>query len=650
MTKVLTSLELYVIVQELKGIQGAKVNKIYQPDSHTLVFHFFKTGGHKFVLKIDSGMGMHLTTYSLEYPQAPPTFCMFLRKYLNNSELLDVTQKELERIIEFSFRTKTGKLILICELFSKGNFVLTDENYKIINSAAVQIWKDRTIKRGETYKYPPQSGFNLLDINKHVSLTYHLSANEKDPIVNFLAKIGFGSLYAEEICARAKVRKDKQISMLTPKEESEVVNHTNMIIDALTGMKISPNVFYAGEEPVEATPGDMTSLDTKAKKVGTFNEALDILYMTRKAIDIKSETESQIQGEKDRIERIVETQEKSLEEYKEMYEQNKKFGDLIYEHYGIISKIIKTLKDARDADQSWYDIYTVVEEEKEQGIEEAQKIKKLYPEDETILLDIGSGLKLDLRKSLEDNAETYYTKAKKAKAKIDGAKGIVESSKQNIDDLEKNKEKAIAEIDKKTPKPKEIVKKEWYEKFRWFFTPSGLLAIGGKDATQNEILIKKYLELRDVVFHTEMPGSPFFIIKEGREKATQEDLQEVSTATASYSKAWKLGIAAADVFYVRPEQVTKDAPGTYLPKGSFVVTGKRNYFRNTELKVAVGITSDGGIIGGPIESTRKYSQKMIQLKQGQVSKTDTAKKIAHELNVSVDDVITFLPSGKFQIY
>ena len=51
-------------------------------------------------------------------------------------------------------------------------------------------------------------------------------------------------------------------------------------------------------------------------------------------------------------------------------------------------------------------------------------------------------------------------------------------------------------------------KREWYEKFHWFFSSEGFLCVGGKDATSNEVIIKKHLEKNDLVLHTDMAGSP----------------------------------------------------------------------------------------------------------------------------------------------
>jgi len=49
-------------------------------------------------------------------------------------------------------------------------------------------------------------------------------------------------------------------------------------------------------------------------------------------------------------------------------------------------------------------------------------------------------------------------------------------------------------------------KKEWFEKFRWTYSSQGLLMIGGRDSTQNEVLFKKHMGQTDVFAHADMPG------------------------------------------------------------------------------------------------------------------------------------------------
>ena len=162
---------------------------------------------------------------------------------------------------------------------------------------------------------------------------------------------------------------------------------------------------------------------------------------------------------------------------------------------------------------------------------------------------------LDIRKSVEQNAASYFEKAKKDKKKLEGARRIVEEYKKKLTVLETEQtEKKIV-----VSRP---VKKEWFEKFRWFFSSDGFLVIGGRDATTNEIVIKKYTENDDLVFHTDMAGSPFVVIKKEGKTGDFPDSsrQEVAVFTAVFSKGWKQGMSTMSVFCVKPEQVSKTAP------------------------------------------------------------------------------------------
>ncbi len=249
---------------------------------------------------------------------------------------------------------------------------------------------------------------------------------------------------------------------------------------------------------------------------------------------------------------------------------------------------------------------------------------------------------LDMDKSIEENASDYFDKAKKIKKKIEGAKEALAKSLEKFDKLEKKQQK----LDKEEIKEEKIErKKEWYEKFRWFYSSEGFLCIGGRDATTNEIIVKKHMDKDDVVFHTDMAGSPFFIVKTEGKKVGKATLEEVAQATAAYSRAWKVGLTTTDVFHVKPEQVSKEAEsGEYMAKGSFMIRGKTTYI-HPDIKIAVGI-KDGQIIGGPVTAIGKNSDKFVVVVQGKDKASDVAKKIKKELDGGdLDEIIRFLPAG-----
>jgi predicted ribosome quality control (RQC) complex YloA/Tae2 family protein len=648
MTKVLTSLELSVVVKELQQLVGSKVNKIHQPSSRILMLDLFKTGGHKFLVKVDSGVGMFATSYSVKNPLTPFGFCLFLRKHLNGSKLVALIQNKLERIIEFHFDTKDGLRILVCELFSKGNFVLCDGAYKIINCAAVQQWKDRTIKRGEIYKYPPE-GFNLMAIDK-ITFQSYLNKYPQHEIVRLIATLGFGGTYSEEICLGAKIQKNTVVQMLKVAEVERIYTQVAKVLSQFSSSN-SSEIIYDEGKPVDATAFPISFYADKEKKqIDSFNQALDVLYTSEVASNARRASDSKYQQEKHRLDNIYNAQKKSYNQYEEDAKNSQRIADMIYSQYNTIYTIFSKIKAAVDAGYDWYDVHQVLQREKDSGIYEANLVKEIKPETRQIIIDIGEELALDLTKSLEENAGDYYDKSKKAKAKIEGAHRTLEDARFKLEQLEQNRESMQQASSSIAPKLIERKKQEWFEKFHWFLTSSGLLAIGGRDATTNEILVKKHTEFNDFIFHTDIAGSPFFILKEGRNKSTEQDLKEVAQTTASYSAAWKLGVGSTDVYQVKPEQVTKEAqPGEYLGKGSFMVRGKKNYFRNTELEIAIGVDKQGRIMAGALTAIQKHCKQYAVVKQGDQKKSDIAKQLSHKFGVDSNTIMPTIPTGESQV-
>lgn len=247
---------------------------------------------------------------------------------------------------------------------------------------------------------------------------------------------------------------------------------------------------------------------------------------------------------------------------------------------------------------------------------------------------------LHLEKSVHENAALYFDRAKKAKKKIDGANIALAHSRKK---LEKHMKKEPEELtDTSIQKRK---KKEWFEKFRWFYTSDNLLVIGGRDATTNEIVIKKHTDKDDVVFHTDMAGSPFFVIKSEGNDISESSLQEAANATASFSRAWKAGLSTTETFHVTPEQVTKEAnSGEFLPKGAFMIRGKTNYITPT-IKLAIGL-KDNKMMCGPIQAIEKHCEDYIVISQGERKPSDIAKDIKKKFKYDdIDEIIRILPSG-----
>ncbi|MEM2115843.1 MAG: NFACT RNA binding domain-containing protein [Candidatus Woesearchaeota archaeon] len=269
-------------------------------------------------------------------------------------------------------------------------------------------------------------------------------------------------------------------------------------------------------------------------------------------------------------------------------------------------------------------------------------------------------VRLNYRKSLHENINEIYEEIKKLKNKIKGAEEAIkelENKLRSHEESQRVKQKIVKE------------RRFWFEKFRWFITSKGHLFVAGKDATSNEILIKKYLEENDLVFHTSNPGSPFGILKlnhnieqyfpkiyEILSKNTNEidEIEECCIFIGSFSKLWKQGIGSCDAFYVHANQVSKKTPsGEYISKGSFMIYGEKNIIKVT---LGLAITKiDNDLICGPIK-TIEYLSNLFDLdyfilKNGGGKKfSEIVKIISKHFSVTPDDVQRIIPSGNAFIH
>ncbi|MFN3621821.1 MAG: NFACT RNA binding domain-containing protein [Nitrososphaerales archaeon] len=203
--------------------------------------------------------------------------------------------------------------------------------------------------------------------------------------------------------------------------------------------------------------------------------------------------------------------------------------------------------------------------------------------------------------------------------------------------------------------------KKWFERYRWFYTSKGLLAVGGRDAASNTVILRRYLQEDDLVFHADIHGSPFFILKGGAE-ADGESIRECCEAVAAYSSAWKAELSAVDVYWIKPNQIRFTGPsGTYLPKGAFLIEDTKNWVRNVKVYAGVGLIildEEVVVVGGPQSALKANSIAYATLvpEKGKVS--DTAKRVksglitvvGRELGLKVkeiplDDFIRALPNG-----
>lgn len=628
----LTSLDLSILEEEFSELEDGHVQKVYQRGQElTVEIYVPGEGKERLVIGTDH---IFLSKYKRENPTRPPGFCMELRKHLGHVEKIE--QRGFDRILEL----KSGDTKLICELFGKGNFILTKDG-KIIGALREEEWADREIRVGLEYEYPEATTDprNLEDFFEVI---------EEGEIVREIAsKLSFGGTYAEEALKRANIDKTTDVKDLDAEKKDIISGEIQEMLDA--AREPAPVLYMDGDEPVRSSPFPLEKYaDNESFEFEKFSEAIDEYYYRRKALEEKLEKEEAYQEKKQGLERKKEQQERKINGLRKSAEQNREKAEKIYENYRLLERIKRQVEESIDED-GWEKTREKLQESES---EDAERVSSLNKQNEFISIDTGDeNLKVFLHQDLEATASQYYDKAKNSEEKIESAEKALDKTLKELEDLEKEEIDTEEVLEDKTRKRK----KKWFEKYRWFRSSEDFLVLIGRDAQTNDMLVKKHMESGDLYFHADFDGAPSVVVKNGQE-AGDTTRMEAAKASVTFSKTWKAGIGADTAYYVDPKQVTQNPEsGEYLSKGAFVIRGDRDYMRNVSVEAWIGpyeIEEEEHVpMVGPQEAVEKHCEDAIELVPGHEKKSDIAKTIQNRFDVSLDldSIIRSLPPGKSQL-
>lgn len=653
----MSSFDILAIAGELQKLENARINKVYQVSPQELKIQLNVKELGKQELVIEAGKRIHLTEYPKPSPEKPSTFAMTLRKYLENAVLTEIKQVAFDRIVELTFRKAGEEFKLIGELFGKGNIILTDGNYKILAVMKPQRFKARSLVGKAAYEYPPQR-LNPFEVPKD-ELMRIINESKSDVVRTLASPLGLGGLYAEELCLRAGVEKNKE--RITDEEASRLFNAL-VELKNLVG-KEKPVIIFEGDVAADVVPFKLRIYEGKrTQEFDSFNKAVDE-YFTKYEIErVEGLRNAEFEKEISRFEARLEEQVRVLEKYRKIEKEYKQLGNLIYANFGSIENILTALSNARKT-HSWNEIAEKIEEGKER-IPEAKLIKKILLGEGILVLELnGSKVRLDIKKNAAQNANFYYEKSKKAKKKIEGVEESIGDTEAKIRELRERGREAIA-LKEKKPEKRIARKKEWYEKFRWFFSSDGFLILGGRDAATNETLVKKHMQSNDIFVHADIHGAPAVVIKTEGKETPEATVQEASDFAASYSKAWKHNIFGLDVYWVTPGQVSKTAEhGEYVVKGAFVIRGKKNFGKGkVEVAIGVKINDEIKVVGGPASAIEKQAKYFVRIIPGRAKSREIAEKIKNKLlgkvgeedkekikGTALEEIQEFLPGGGSEV-
>ena len=627
----LAGIELRYLVDIIsEQVQGYYVSNIYGITKDSILFKLHHTEKSDLFMMV-STYGVWLTKVKIDQVE-PNRLLKRLRSDLLRLKLKKIEQIGAERIAYFTFEGFGKEFVLVGEFFGDGNILLCSNEMKILALQHSIEVRHRKLSVGLEYVVPPNSGLDIFNITQ--SDFDELKTTDLVAAKWFGRTLGLPKKYVEGVFEIANVDGKKIGNLLTDDEIKVIFETTKKIVtDVISG---NHEAVIVKNEKTEVLPLKLGKLNGEITSADSFIDGLDTVFTDNIVTKGKSIQSSGSDKKIKELQTQISEQQKAIETVKE---RSKNVTNVANSLYQMISSGIISIED------------TAAQEIL------AQNNAKLTSEKGISLIVVqDEKIKINTKSPLQSIASVLFNEAKKQSGAI-----------KSIEDIKSKTEKKLEKLQNKTESEQDIMmvteirKKNWYERYRWFNTSDDYLVVGGRDAASNSAVVRKHLVKNDKIFHADIFGSPFFIIKNA-ENATDTSMNEVAHATVCFSRAWREGLYGVKAYWVHPEQVKKSAPsGEFLPKGSFTIEGQRNFINPGNLRLAVGIIpqEDGyALTCGPPETIKKNSICYAIIEPHGLEMVDAAKKIRIEFSkiheeitkkISIDDFVRVMPAGKSQI-
>ncbi|MDG6916396.1 MAG: NFACT family protein [Nitrososphaerota archaeon] len=583
----LSGFEVLVLAKEIdSALRGTYVNNIYRRGGAQL-FRFRRPGGEDVWLVASPKKGAWISS-EIQDRDDTTEFTTRLRGELERAKFAGASQLDLDRVFQIDMEGRE-RLRMVIELMPPGNIIVLDPEGKVRLALSEVRAETRRVVRGFPYLPPGQSRRSPLEVRpEDVEAMLKAETTLGKAIGRHVA---LPRKYVAEVLNRVGAAEGDQASVFLGRGAEIAKAIEDMVAEARERPRPCVCVTPAGDEVFAFPP---SGLDVK-EEAGTLSELCDRLFLG----DATSEHEQP--GPEEVKRRELEATAAKLRE-----EAESQVAEAARARAAAAEAVVGTLESALAAMR-------------------------------------GAGVSLQ-----KDPASA----AAVASALYDRAKELESKSLRSLETAAKLEKKAAKAPPATAPRGRTLARRrgEWYEKFRWFFTVEGKLAVGGRDAQTNSALLSRHLDSNDTVFHADLFGSPFFILK-GGDRQSEEEAREVAQATVAFSSAWKTGLGSADAYWVAPDQVSSAAPsGEYLPRGSFVIRGRKNFISRLIVEVAVGLDQEGRVMAGPEDSVRRRCPRYVVLRPHNEKSSETAKRVLRDLGSdsrgpTLDEVQRALPAG-----
>jgi len=626
MKREMRAFDVLAVVNEMQPLVGGYIDKIFQWDGNNVLIRVNTRNGGKAELFFRDGRWLYLTPERPDLPDFPEPFAVHLRKNLTNARITSIKQVEFDRLVMIDlYRGEDYRLVI--ELFGDGNLLLVKEG-KILNCLSSRRWRHREIRPGADYVLPP-SKFNPIEADLEKFL--EAARNSTTDIVRTLATvINLGGQYAEEICLRAGIEKNRKMADLSDSDLEGVFNALKDLINEIN-TDPKPVIVFRGEEAVDVTPVPLKQYEgRRVEEYPTFSVAL-FNYL-------QGEMEAGEDAALEKLIRQLERQRESVTQRIREADELTATAESLYMHYQEVNGLLSSIREI-SKQTGWEGLRSYAGNVK--------IIKKLDPATHSVTLLIdGREVTLDYELNIDANANMLYQRAKDLREKARRAEEALRETEAKIEERKRGLEK------EKIQERVRPTKQFWFERYKWFITTGGRLVLAGRDAKTNDQLVKKHLKPEDRYAHADIHGAPSVIIKGGSE-AGEEELREACIFALCHSKAWNAGVREGSAYWVLPDQVSKQPQaGEFVPRGAFIIRGKRNYFHHLPLELGVGEIEYQGerkIMCAPRQTAESMCQRVVMITPGKMKRNEFSSLLARIFRVPEEEISRILPPGDVEV-
>ncbi len=320
----------YLIAELSPLLQGSILRKVQELSNNWLKIKLqTKQGSRDLII---SPSAFFITSYSLPAKQQSSGFGAFLRKRLANKKLLSLKQHSLDRIALLEF----DSYFLILELFAKGNVILTTKEMEIVSAYRKEKWRDRTISKGEPYKFPSSKGLNPLEVSLK-ELKKSFSESKADCIRTLVSALNIAPIAGEEACLKARIEKAKPAGKVKESELKKLLAELKKLY-AVDLKKLKPGI-AAGI----LLPFEMRSAGAFDKTFPSLNEAIDEFF----SLQFSQEKQLATPGisKLGQLERGLKRQLDSIAVLERKAEEARAKGEAIYTNYAAVNEALQLARE-----------------------------------------------------------------------------------------------------------------------------------------------------------------------------------------------------------------------------------------------------------------------------------------------------------------